>query len=137
MGTEEGKSKLEKDKGNASACFMWELTACQDSFYLCCHGGRTQCLALPETLAKVYKNTCSAIKLCYSSCVGRFYLDIIAYALSFAHQKKCAVIYQRKIGVEKSGAHHCKATGHGGLLRRAHTHRELGKKLHVILLLKI
>jgi len=62
MGTEEGKTKLEKDKGNASACFMWELTACQDSFYLCCHGGRTQCLALPETLTEVHKNTCSAIK---------------------------------------------------------------------------
>lgn len=60
----------------------------------------------------------------------RFYLDIVAYALRFAHQKKCAIIHQRKIGVRESCGHHRKATGHWGLLWRPKAAlRELRKKI--------
>lgn len=67
MGTEEGKTEPEKDKGNVSACFLWELTACQGFFDLCCHGGRTQCLALPETHIKYIETLALQSKI--SSCI--------------------------------------------------------------------
>lgn len=124
MGTEEGKTEPEKDKGNASACFLWELTACQGFFDLCCRGGRTPCLALPKTqniLKHLLCNQRTPVVLLENQ--QRFYLDIITYALCFAHQKKCAIIYQREIGVKKSGAHHCKAIGNWGFLRREHAER--------------
>lgn len=67
MGTEEWKTEPEKDKGNASACFLWKLTSCQGFFDLCCHGGRTQCLVLPETHIKYIETL--ALQSKNSSCI--------------------------------------------------------------------
>lgn len=53
----------------------------------------------------------------------RFYLDVKAYAMRFAHLEEHIVVDHREVGMKDTTAHHCKTTWHWGWLRR-HKHKE-------------